>query len=215
MTQRTRVTSHVAVAIVVLGGLASCGGGGGVVASGQAQVSDFAAKLGRCETEVREGPNIYEYLASPGAWFAVSDATHSKGEEELDPSSLTATLDLIGADAPFTEASRTLVGPDQVLGGSEPMVRMVDEAVDEADETYVKVAFDGPEPDILYSVAFSGDEFAFVGNCKAVRYTEPIVERYGEGATELVRSLVGATEADTRRILEIDPDPELPGTSRR
>jgi hypothetical protein len=183
------------------------------VATEGASVSDFAASLGPCETSLREGPNIYEFLAAPGAWLKVERAEAVPGATELDDSRLQAELEYVGGDTGLAAAGRSAAEGDQPLVGSEPMARLVAKATIEAQETFVKVAFeDGASgPEILYSVAFDASEdFAFVGNCKAIRYVEPLTERFGDDARRVVRALVGADAATTRELLQLEPTEEQP-----
>lgn len=213
MTRSFASVASVGVAVVLLA--AACGGSGDGtnVSAQEGEVSAFAESLAPCEGEV-DGPDRNSILTMPGAWFRLSRAEALVAPDSSDPSTIVADAEYVGGDAGIEEAAKGTQGEGARFLATSTEAELVVEAVANRAETYIKVEAVGPQLWVILPVAFdNSDTFAFIGNCRAERYTVPLIEEYGARATEVVRALVGADVAETEEVLGInvpDPEPVIP-----
>jgi hypothetical protein len=210
--------AHLAIAVTCLTGIAGvvgCARGSTDLAtteSSQDTVADFTSAFAPCPEGPADGPDPFEFLAVPGAWYVISTADAEPATEPAAPSTLWAEARAIGGD--LTQAEPNTVAPagsPQQFHGSASMTELIEQALGASQEMYLKAEPGAGVPALLQAVAFdaSGD-FAFVGECYAERISEPLHERFGAETASVVRSLIGADSPTTRDLLSLDDPVEEP-----
>jgi len=197
------------VLLAAVVGLATCACGSGEaeinVAQAPAETSEFAERLGACSGIV-DGPPIESVLTRPGSWYRIEAPEVSISEDPTQPSTLTATAEYLGGDEEMADAGRAAAASSSTpFLASASTVHLMADAVELAQDTYVKAEPANGVAQVIYPLAFDGDgDFAFVGECKLDRYTLPLTERLGTGAADAMRQIVGADSATTRGLLGLD-----------
>lgn len=211
ITRRTRIT-YAACAAATLLAFGGCGSSGEPTVSAQdAAVSAFAQSLSPCDGPV-DGADASSVLTMQGAWFRLSSAEATVAEDDSLPSMIEADAEYVGGDPSVEAAARAAEGQTRFLASAGEAV-LTAQAVADGAETYLKVEVVGPDLMVIFPVAFNADgDFAFVGNCRAERYTIPLTVEYGSRTAELVRGLVGADVTETERLLGLDVPTSAPAT---
>lgn len=198
---------------VVLLASAACGRESDPTVSAQeASVTEFAQSLAPCDGEI-DGPDAASFLTIPGAWFRLSAAVATVAEDDSLPSTIEVDAEYVGGDAEVEDLARALEPSGRLLATAAE-AELVERSVDSGFETYVKAEAVGSDLLVIFPLAFneSGD-FAFVGNCRAERYSAPLTAEYGARAREVVRSLVGTDVTGTQRVLGLDTPTSPPPTA--
>ena len=169
----------------------------------------LAEEMGRCPRGVGhvDGPGAESTLASPGAWFELTEPLDVVLAES-GPSTITAHVRFVGGDWP--ERAARLDGGSAVWLSSQTLASRIAEAL-EADgvQVWLRVDLDrqrpdAPQSDGISSVAIATDEtsFGFIGTC-AIHTTEWFNRLYGDRARAAIDDLVGSDADTTTRQLAI------------
>lgn len=201
---RLRTVGITAVSLAILG---SCGTGDEVIGAGQEQGTDqkatFAQTLGACPGEPPEGADAFEFVTTPGAWLRLDRVSTSNDQKLAGAAWIDGTPELIGGDQ--TAADAWTASQQLPLRSTEATAQLAQTASSGGAEVFVKTGFDGDPREVILVLAFQGDDFAFVGECKYERFTVPFEDRFGDRASETVRSIVGADSSKTSSIVGATP----------
>lgn len=204
----------IAIAMTTAVVLVGCGDEA-VIDVGQAQkptntAANFAQSVSSYPGKPPEGADPFDCLATPGAWIHLT-AVSSTPDKEVDGAAfIRAATELIGGDVAAVEAWKARANDKSTLRSTTTTAQLAAKAASSGAEVYAKTGFDGDPQEIILIVAFKGDQFGFVGECKYERFTVPLQKRFGEDATGIVRSIIGADAAHTAEVLS-EERPNLPG----
>lgn len=138
-----------------------------------------------------------------GAWIAVRSLAPTEPSLDDVPRFIyvAGEYDVVGGDLSAVHAAQNI----SELGMGEAHIDDIEVALQLGSEVFVRIGEFGRPDKVDYAIAFAGDEFAFLGSCARLRYTEPLQATLGVAG---VRALVGQTSRELLVALGHEPEPE-------